>query len=88
MDSDKFESGASETDADPKLTEKEYLDSIKWKVGELKDLSGAAKKKGKGKWEMIKRLWTGFFFMSMYINSYLISTFTMALMPFYLMLTT
>ena len=35
---------------------------------------------------MVKRLIVGIGFMAMYINSYLLSTLTMVLMPYYLML--
>ena len=35
---------------------------------------------------MVKRLLVGIGFMAMYLNSYLLSTLTMVLMPFYLML--
>ena len=35
---------------------------------------------------MIKRIFVGFFVLALYINSYLVSTLTMTLMPFVLMM--
>ena len=65
--------------------DKTYQESIKWKFGELKEAPAGPKKK-KTRPEMIKRLFVGFFVMAIYINSYLVSTLTMALMPYFLML--
>ena len=78
-----LESEETDTEDEPVLTEEEYKESIKWKFGEKKDVST---KKKKTKLEIIKRIYTGFFVLACYINSYLLSTFTMALTPFIMML--
>ena len=80
MESNKSE---TETEAEPTLTDKQYQESIRWKFGELKE---KAVKKKKNRYELIKRLIVGIGFMAMYINSYLVSTVAMAIMPYYLMI--
>ena len=73
----------TETEAEPSLTAQQYEDSIRWKLGEPK---AKAVKKKKNRYELIKRLIVGIGFMAMYINSYLVSTAAMAIMPYYLMI--
>ena len=68
----------TDTEDEPMLTEKEYQESIRWKIGEKKD---ELVKKKKTKWEIVKRVLVGFFVLAFYISSYQISTFTMALTP-------
>ena len=73
----------TDTEAETALTEQEYKDSIEWKVGQIKPKTTKVKKT---KAEMIKRIFVGFFVLALYINSYLVSTLTMTLMPFVLMM--
>ena len=73
----------TETEAEAALTEQQYQESIRWKLGEPK---AKAVKKKKNRYELIKRLIVGIGFMAMYINSYLVSTVAMAVMPYYLMI--
>ena len=68
----------SDTEDEPLLTDKEYQESLKWHFGEMKEASASKKKTI---WEILKRVFVGFFFLSTYINSYLVNTFTMALVP-------
>ena len=73
----------TDTEAETALTEQEYKDSIEWKVGQIKPKTTKVKKT---RAEMIKRIFVGFFVLALYINSYLVSTLTMTLMPFVLMM--
>ena len=80
-----LESNDSETEIEQLLDEKDYQESIKWKFGQLKDAPAAKKKKTMA--DIIKRCFVGFFVLGLYVNSYLISTLTMALLPYYLLIT-
>ena len=73
----------TETEAETALTEQEYKESIEWKVGQIKPKAVKAKKT---KAEMIKRIFVGFFVLALYMNSFFLSTLTMTLIPFVLML--
>ena len=76
----------TEAEADPLPDEAELEESIKWKIGTLKTGAKASSKE-KNRAAMVKRLIVGFFVMAVYINCYLFSTLTMAILPYYLLIT-
>ena len=63
------ESSASdpETEPEPVMTRQEYLDSLKWKIGDVKQAPTQAKAPGKSKAEMIKRIIVGFMVLAWYV---------------------
>ena len=63
------ESSASdpETEPEPIMTRQEYLDSLKWKIGDVKQAPTQAKAPGKSKAEVIKRIIVGIMVLAWYI---------------------
>ena len=73
----------TETEADPIPDDEVLAESVKWKIGMLKTGAKASSKE-KNRAAIIKRLIVGFFVMAAYINCFLFSTLTMAILPYYL----
>ena len=72
----------TETEGDIQLTKEQLKESMKWKIGEPKEVIKKKKKTGR---ETRMRVWTGAWFFSFYVTSFLISTVTMLLASQWLM---